>query len=240
MGQPRGRTAPDNISMTTSQISKVFVTLFLAQTVHSSAVHHPAPHHGYGQPKYEYPKHNCSVEQVEEQGETCTPTFTTVCEPVTVTVKKIVDAELCYPVTKTVCSEDVQVVDNELCVYAYEAKAVDTEAKTVEVVYTTPCNTQMVTGMTFIAKRLLRRLVTTHLLLRMTSSLKQSSSLNQSSSASRSPLTWLLSPAKTLCLRSVSPFLRLRRLRRPTRCAGQRWESQTATPWPWTYPGRGA
>jgi len=85
------------------------------------------------------------VEQVEEEGETCTPTFTTVCEPVTVVVKRIVDREQCYPVTSTVCTESVEVVANEICVYSYGPKEVDTEAKTVEVVYTTPCTTQMVT-----------------------------------------------------------------------------------------------
>merc|ERR1712025_948800 len=144
MGQPRGRTRPSNISMT-SQIAKVLVALFLVKAATSSAVHHTAPHHGYGHPKHEYPKHNCTVEQVEEEGETCTPTFTTVCEPVTVVVKRIVDKEQCYPVTRTVCSESVEAVPNEICVYAYQAKEVPTEAKTVAVVYTTPCTTQMVT-----------------------------------------------------------------------------------------------
>merc|ERR1712098_961042 len=124
MGQPRGRTRPSNINMT-SKIAKVLVAVFLGKAATSSAVHLPAPHHGYGHTKFEYPKHNCSIEQVEEEGETCTPTFTTVCEPVTIVVKKI--------------------VDKELCVYAYQAKEVATEAKTVEVVYTTPCTTQMVT-----------------------------------------------------------------------------------------------
>jgi hypothetical protein len=43
---------------------------------------------GYGAPKHEYPKHNCTVAQVKEDAETCTPTFTTVCKDVTVAVKR--------------------------------------------------------------------------------------------------------------------------------------------------------
>ena len=88
----------------------------------------------------------------------------------------------CYPVTKTVCTESVSVVANEICVYTYGPKEVyfhnilysrrflvlktntrnsetciifrmnqlfplqvDTTAKTVSVVYSTPCTVQMVT-----------------------------------------------------------------------------------------------
>ena len=100
---------------------------------------------GYGAPKHEYPKHNCTVAQVKEDAETCTPTFTTVCEDVTVAVKRIVDKEQCYPVTRTVCSESIETIPNEICVYTYRPKDIETEAKTVSVVYTTPCVTQMVT-----------------------------------------------------------------------------------------------
>lgn len=105
----------------------------------------PPPHHGYGQPQHEYPKLNCTVQTVKEEAETCTPTFTTVCEDVTIPIKKIVDREQCYDVTKTVCSESVAVVPNEICVYEYGPKEVETTAKTVSVVYTSPCTVQMVT-----------------------------------------------------------------------------------------------
>jgi len=103
---------------------------------------HPPP---YGHPQPEYPKQNCSVETVKEDAETCTPTFETVCEDVIIPVKNIVDKEQCYPVTKTVCTESVSVVANEICVYTYGPKEVDTTAKTVSVVYSTPCTVQMVT-----------------------------------------------------------------------------------------------
>merc|ERR1712025_1534084 len=238
MGQPRGRTRPSNISMT-SQIAKVLVALFLVKAATSSAVHHTAPHHGYGHPKHEYPKHNCTVEQVEEEGETCTPTFTTVCEPVTVVVKRIVDKEQCYPVTRTVCSESVEAVPNEICVYAYQAKEVPTEAKTVAVVYTTPCTTQMVDmDMTCTARRLLRKLATMPPPWRMTSSHRLFSSQSPSSSVSTSPLTWWWCPARTWLRRSASLSQRWRCPRRLTRCAEQSLGSPTVTPSPLTCPKR--
>merc|ERR1712083_342321 len=96
------------------------------QTVHH-AVHHapaygapayaPAPYHApayhaaaYHAPAYGPPKENCSVVTVVEPAETCTPTFETVCAPVELAVKLIVDREQCYDVTRTVCSESVEVI----------------------------------------------------------------------------------------------------------------------------------
>ena len=101
---------------------------------------------GYGAPEpYEYPEQNCTITTVTETAETCTPAFETVCDDVTVIVKKIEDQSLCYPVTKTVCTESVDQVDNEICVYKYQARDIDTEAKTVTVEYVTECVTQIVT-----------------------------------------------------------------------------------------------
>ena len=47
--------------------------------------------------------------------------------------------------TCTVCSESVEVIPNEICVYSYIQKVVDTSAKTVEVPFGKQCGTQMVT-----------------------------------------------------------------------------------------------
>merc|ERR1712083_695268 len=77
--------------------------------------------------------------------EVCTPAFETVCETIEVPTKKIIDVEQCYPVTRTVCSESVEVIDNEICVYSYSQKVVATTAKTVTVPFKRECNTQMVT-----------------------------------------------------------------------------------------------
>ena len=100
---------------------------------------------GYGSPHHEYPTHNCTVSTLSLTGETCTPTFTQVCQTVSVVAKVVVDREQCYPVTRTVCTDRVEPVDNEICVYKYEPLAIETEAVTATVSYTTPCVTQIVT-----------------------------------------------------------------------------------------------
>merc|ERR1719419_772345 len=118
--------------------------------VHHAPVHH-APAYGYApapayhQPHYEHPKHNCTVVDVVEPAEVCTPAFETVCNSIELAIKKIVDKEQCYPVTRTVCTESVTVVDNEICTYSYQQKTEATTAKTVEVPYKKECDTQMVT-----------------------------------------------------------------------------------------------
>ena len=57
-----------------------------------------------------------------ETAETCVPSFLTNCETETVTVKKIVDREQCFPVTRTVCTESVELVNNQICVFNYRPK----------------------------------------------------------------------------------------------------------------------
>ena len=47
--------------------------------------------------------------------------------------------------TRTVCSESVEVVDNEVCVYSYSQNTIPITAKTVTVPFAKECNTQMVT-----------------------------------------------------------------------------------------------
>jgi len=110
------------------------------------AYHQPAPAYhqapAYG---YEHPKHNCTVQDVVEVAEVCTPAFETVCNPVELVRKAIVDKEQCYPVTRTVCTESIEEIDNEICTYSYVPKTVPTTAKTVEVTFKKECLTQMVT-----------------------------------------------------------------------------------------------
>merc|ERR1712106_235019 len=115
--------------------------------VHHAPVHHAVHHAVQHQPHYGYekPKHNCSVVDVVEPAEVCTPAFETVCENIEVPTKIIVDMEQCYPVTRTVCTESVSVIDNEICTYSYQQKTEGTTAKTVEVPYKKVCDTQMVT-----------------------------------------------------------------------------------------------
>merc|ERR1712179_856070 len=103
---------------------------------------HPAPHHGYG---YEEPKQNCSVVDVTEIAEVCTPTIATPCEDIALPIKVIEDIPYTYTVTRTVCTESIEVVPQEVCTYFYEQESADTVAKTVEVTFKKVTNVQMVT-----------------------------------------------------------------------------------------------
>merc|ERR1712128_161099 len=104
------------------------------------AYHQPQPSYGY-----EHPKHNCSVQDVVEAAEVCTPTLVTECNPVELTRKNVIDREQCYIGTRTVCSESIEEIDNEVCTYSYQPKTETTTAKTVEVSFEKKCETQMVT-----------------------------------------------------------------------------------------------
>jgi len=114
--------------------------------VHHAPVHHaPAyghPHHGYG---YEEPKDNCTVVDVTETAEVCTPAFETVCADVEILTKIIVDKEQCDTITRTVCTESIEIIPQEICTYKYQQKTEDTVATTVEVTFAKKENVQMVT-----------------------------------------------------------------------------------------------
>ena len=104
--------------------------------------YHPAPQPHYG---YEHPKHNCSISDVVEQAQVCTPTLKTKCSPVELDIKRVLDTEQCYTVTRTLCSESTQTVDNQVCTYSYQPRTQQTTAKTAEVSFEKQCKTQMVT-----------------------------------------------------------------------------------------------
>merc|ERR1719438_311282 len=114
------------------------------QTYHQPAYHQPAYHqpayHGY-----EHPKHNCSVLDVVEPADVCTPHIDTTCAPVELSRKSVKDVEQCYDVTRTVCTESIEEIDNEVCSYSYQPKSEETTGKTVEVSFVKECETMMVT-----------------------------------------------------------------------------------------------
>ena len=129
------------------------------QTYHQPAPYgHPAPYAaapaygGYHQPAYhqpaygyEHPKHNCSVLDVVEAADVCTPALETNCAPVDLARKSVKDVEQCYDVTRTVCTESIEEIDNEVCSYTYQPKNEETTGKTVEVTFKKECETMMVT-----------------------------------------------------------------------------------------------
>jgi len=119
---------------------------------HHAAAYHPhhAPAYGhhapaYGGYGYEAPKHNCTVRDVTEAANVCTPTLETMCTDVELPIKKIIDVEMCYDVTRTVCTESINEIPNEICTYSYKKMYEDTTAKTVEVSFEKQTNVQMVT-----------------------------------------------------------------------------------------------
>jgi len=136
---------------------KAFAVLALIPLVASLPQHPgygyaPAPAYGYGHPApayggygYEQPKHNCSVLDVVETAEVCTPTIVTECNPVALPIKIIVDVDFTYTVTRTVCTESIDVIPQEVCTYSYDQKTEDTTAKTVEVTFEKQTDVQMVT-----------------------------------------------------------------------------------------------
>ena len=107
---------------------------------------HPAPAPAYGHPApYPEPTENCTVVDVIESAEVCTPTVEASCADVVLPIKIIVDIDFTYTITRTVCTESIQVVPQEVCTYKYEQKTEDTTAKTVEVTYEKVNNVQMIT-----------------------------------------------------------------------------------------------
>merc|ERR1711890_63714 len=112
---------------------------------HHAVAHHAVAYHAVVHQGYEQPKHNCSVLDVVEIADVCTPALDTVCTPIELSRKSIKDVEQCYTVTRTVCTESTEEIDNEVCTYSYQPKTEATTAKTVEVSFKKECENMMVT-----------------------------------------------------------------------------------------------
>merc|ERR1711935_547758 len=120
---------------------------------HQPAPYHPAPAYGHPAPAYghhagygyEEPKHNCSVIDVTEIAEVCTPTIEVPCDDIALPIKVIEDIPYTYTVTRTVCTESIEVVPQEVCTYFYEQESADTVAKTVVVTFEKVTRVDMVT-----------------------------------------------------------------------------------------------
>merc|ERR1712106_197648 len=98
-----------------------------------------APPHPHG-PGIEYDREKCSVDYVEKKAEVCVPTFKTDCEKEAVKNGLVIkQQEECYQVTKTICTETEEIVDNEVCAYSFTLVPVETEAKLVDVKWEKSC-----------------------------------------------------------------------------------------------------
>merc|ERR1719225_278450 len=62
---------------------------------HHAVAHHAVAHHAVVHQGYEQPKHNCSVLDVVEIADVCTPALDTVCTPIELSRKSIKDVEQC-------------------------------------------------------------------------------------------------------------------------------------------------
>ena len=69
----------------------------------------------------------------------CLPTIEKDCKKVTVKSRSLETRESCVKVVRTVCEEEEEVVDNEVCYYVYNKESQDTEAGTVSVDYEKKC-----------------------------------------------------------------------------------------------------
>merc|ERR1712210_40255 len=72
-------------------------------------------------------------------------TIETTCNDVALPIKIIEDIPYQYTVTRTVCTESIEVVPQEVCTYSYEQVEEGTIAKTVEVTFEKQEKVQMVT-----------------------------------------------------------------------------------------------
>merc|ERR1711935_814539 len=69
----------------------------------------------------------------------------TECNNINLPIKLIEDIDFTYTVTRTVCTESIEEIPQEVCVYKYNQKTEDTTAKTVEVTFKKVTDVQMVT-----------------------------------------------------------------------------------------------
>ena len=72
----------------------------------------------------------------------CVPTVKTECQEEEVTINMPKEEEKCITVTTTSCKADVKTTEVETCVYEYEKKDIEADAKTIDVKYTKRCDTE--------------------------------------------------------------------------------------------------
>ena len=76
---------------------------------------------------------------MELYAEVCSPTIERQCEKVEVKSHTLETREDCVDVVRTVCTEEEEEVDNELCYYVYNKETHETEATTLTVDYEVKC-----------------------------------------------------------------------------------------------------
>ncbi|XP_023343904.1 uncharacterized protein LOC111713299 [Eurytemora carolleeae] len=105
----------------------------LVDPVHSNPIYSPP------KPVHVPTKAKCRIEEVEVVGEICTPTVRKDCTTLNLKTKGLEMKEDCFKIVKTVCTENPEEEDNEVCFYQYTTQEEQTEAQTVKVEYDIRC-----------------------------------------------------------------------------------------------------
>jgi len=85
----------------------------------------------------------CAVDHLDRRGEVCVPTFTTDCVKEDVSNGVVIQhRENCYSVTKTVCTEDHDIEDMEVCATRLNLISLEAEAKVVSAVWNEKCEAE--------------------------------------------------------------------------------------------------
>ena len=82
------------------------------------------------------PKTDCSVQNSVIQAQVCTPAFQTSCSKEQIPIKVASQKEQCEPITKTICTESTETIEQVLCVYEYQTKQEQGVATKPEVTFT--------------------------------------------------------------------------------------------------------
>ena len=88
---------------------------------------------------------HCRLDSAQDYGTVCVKIPTTDCTTETMrNGVRIVTDQDCYKVVKTVCTEDTEVVNNEVCATYYEETKVQAEIKTVTASFQRVCRVEEV------------------------------------------------------------------------------------------------
>lgn len=99
----------------------------------------PLPVEGPPVPQPIYTDQKCRIEEIELTAEVCLPTIERDCGPVALEARSVASKESCVDVARTVCTEEEEEVDNELCYYTYSEDSLEGETTTVQVEYELDC-----------------------------------------------------------------------------------------------------
>ena len=93
----------------------------------------------------ELEKHNCTVQEVEEVGQICTPDILTSCDNVVTSSARVSSQYTCFNISNTVCTVQDRLVEQSVCRYHYQYRLQEAGVEAVEVTYEKECRDQSVT-----------------------------------------------------------------------------------------------